>query len=229
MELTKIILEIIRGFGHAPIESYPKIMLFLEFLKILSQTYFLFFFLILFFVVIFRKEIGRLIDRTGSIKFPGGSELSTSQQEKAKEDSIQNNSTDIKSINHNVEMPQGINLNPDQVKELREFILSERANAFLWEYRFLNYYLVPMTQRVLDWLISNVGSTSIHLYNSVWLPLIPDQKERVAILGALSNHSLIQIDGEKITVNEKGKEYAEWRGKLPEIKNSQVNKCAKVE
>jgi hypothetical protein len=50
----------------------------------------------------------------------------------------------------------------------------------------------------------------------MWLPLIPSATERKAILSALENHHLIQLENGLVSVTPKGQEYIEWRGPLPE-------------
>ena len=85
----------------------------------------------------------------------------------------------------------------------------------MWEYRYLNYYLVPATQRVLEWLASLNTRTSYSFFDTLWMPAIPSAEERRAIINALETHHLIQFQGELIEVTPKGREYIQWRGPLP--------------
>ena len=55
------------------------------------------------------------------------------------------------------------------------------------------------------------------MYDSFWMPLIPNPIERGAILDALRNHHLILLQGHMIEVTPKGKEYVQWRGPLPQL------------
>ena len=77
---------------------------------------------------------------------------------------------------------------------------------------YLNYFLVPQTQRVLDWLPFLSVRTTISMFDSFWMPIIPEANERKAIINALQSHHLIMLTGELIEVTPKGKEYIKWRG-----------------
>lgn len=85
-----------------------------------------------------------------------------------------------------------------------------------WEYRFLNLYLVPGTQLVLDWLRSSKDPVSLPLYHHQFMVVTPSAKERTDRLVALEAHFLIHYDKENlISITDKGKEYLEWRGPYP--------------
>ena len=81
---------------------------------------------------------------------------------------------------------------------------AERARAYLWEYRYLNHFLAFHTQQVLDWFASLPNRTSMALFDSVWLPLIPSTDERRAIITALQAHYLILVQNELVEVTPKG-------------------------
>jgi hypothetical protein len=166
---------------------------------------------VIFFFIRFKQDIRDILARLGTIKFPGG-EISTQlQQTKAEklESSKKPEAQDTPSL------PQGLTLTPDQIKKVSEYIVAERANAYLWEYRYLNYFLVPHTQQVLDWFVSLAQSTSLRFYDSFWQPAIVSSQERKAILDALQQHHLIEITSDLIEITPKGKEYAGWRGPMP--------------
>jgi len=165
------------------------------------------------FLTLFRSEIRKLIRRTASIRFPGG-ELSTSQIERAAEELVENPEETRLPSAEPASLPPGLTLSPDEQQKLIEFIKAERARAALWEYRFLNLYLVRNTQRVLDWLTSLGQRTTVRLFDAFWAPFIPNPEERKAILDALANNHIIQISGELIEVTPKGWEYIQWRGYL---------------
>ena len=92
---------------------------------------------------------------------------------------------------------------------------AERARATLWEYRYLNYFLVPRTQHLLTWLAGLPSRTTVSFFHSAWLPLIPDPNERQAIITALHAHELVAISEELIEVTPKGRDYIQFRGPLP--------------
>jgi hypothetical protein len=117
---------------------------------------------------------------------------------------------------HTASLPD--TLDQKQLEEVRALFDAERARAYLWEYRYLNYFLALQTQHVLDWLASLPSRTSVMLLDTVWLPAIPSVEERRAIIDALQAHYLVQIENGLIEVSPKGREYIEWRGPLPESK-----------
>lgn len=162
------------------------------------------------FVVLFRAQIGDLIGRIFKIKFPGG-ELFASQQQKSKEEIAP------KTVPPDVppaELPQDITLTPDQRQQMVQVLQSERANAALWEYRYLNYYLARSTQTVLDWFATLPQPIGLNLVDSHLQTFIPSAGERGAILTALQNHHLIQRTGDLLAITPKGREYLQWRGPL---------------
>ena len=167
---------------------------------------------VLIFTRMFRNQIGGVIERTWQIKFPGG-ELSASQQERSRE--LTPHTTEAQLPGTDVKLPDTINLNPEQAGKIVQLIQSERANAYLWEYRYLNFYLVRSTQMVLEWLASQPQPVSLRFLDSFLQPSIADANERGAIVSALQKHHLIVISGDAITVTPKGREYLQWRGPLP--------------
>lgn len=91
---------------------------------------------------------------------------------------------------------------------------SWRASAYLWEYRYLNYFLVPRTQSVLEWFKNITGPVNAALFDSFWIPIIQDPKEREAIVEVLLSHHLIQNENGLFSLSPKGREYIEFRGPL---------------
>jgi len=106
----------------------------------------------------------------------------------------------------------------EDVAQLRSLVKAERQTRYLWEYRYLNYFLVRKTQIILDWLVESGGSQSIMFYQNLWLQLIPEPEERNAILNVLQAHHLIELSPtDSISLTPKGKEYHGWRGELPRL------------
>jgi len=167
-------------------------------------------------ISIFRGDIRALMRRVATIRFPGG-EFSTSQAERSGE--VARTEADAPTVPPEEQMtfPQNIELTPEQLKQLAEIFQAERARAYLWEYRYLNCFLVPLTQRVLDWLASLKDRTTYSLYDAFLAPAVPRAEERKAIIEALSAHHLIQLKGDLIEVTPKGRDYIQWRGPLPSI------------
>ncbi len=170
------------------------------------------------FALLFKSDIRALIGRIAKIRFPGGGEVSVSQNERTSIEASGDESIPPTPPDEKITLPQGLNLSPAQVTLFEQAFQAERAKAYLWEYRYLNYYLVIQTQRVLDWLASLKTRTSVSFFDTLWMPIIPDAQERQAIIRALESHHLIQLSGEMIDVTPKGREYIQWRGPLPDWK-----------
>ena len=156
-----------------------------------------------------------MINRIFRIKLSGGSELSMSQSEKSSAELSPKNEPPPVPEPAPSDLPQNVSLTTDQIQAVRELIQAEKANAYLWEYRYLNYFLAMGTQRVLDWLVTLKQRSNVRFYDSFWSPFITSAVERQAILNALQQHHLITITDDLIEVAEKGREYIQWRGPLP--------------
>ncbi|OHE76359.1 MAG: hypothetical protein A2107_02610 [Verrucomicrobia bacterium GWF2_62_7] len=189
--------------------------LVLDYLKVLLSTQVVAGVACLAFLWMFREDIKALLLRTAKIKFPGGAEVLTSQAAKQEEKAGESDKLPSPPKDE-VKLP--VTLQPDDMKKVVELFQAERARAYLWEYRYLNYFLAYRTQKVLDWLASLSSRTSCDLYDAFWLPHIPSAEERKAIIVALQAHYLIIIQNNLVEVTPKGREYIQWRRPLPENK-----------
>ncbi|MES9912322.1 MAG: hypothetical protein ABW126_08020 [Candidatus Sedimenticola sp. 4PFRAG1] len=190
----------------------------LEYLKVLLSAQVVICATTLTFFLLFKNEFKSLLNRIASIKI-GGAELAApqpltqSEREKAIEPA------------EDVDLPDSINVRDPKLQEdLRNAFTAERARAHLWEYRYLNYFLVHNTQRVLDWLIGLETSPTFAMYDAWWQASISTASERRSIIQALEEHNLVVLQNEVIAVSPKGQEYAEWRGPLPNEGSSAPNK-----
>jgi hypothetical protein len=190
MEIAEMVLEYLRVILSAPPMGAATVIMFL---------------------LLFREDIKALLLRVASIRLPGGTELLTPQSQRQEEET----NTPLPEVQ--LPVVEIANLSTQQRQEIENLIKSERANAYQWEYRYLNHFLVRGTQVVLDWLASMPQPVSIHFASSFWLPIIPSTDERVAIVKALEAHQLIQVKGDGIEVTPKGREYLQWRGPLPPV------------
>jgi hypothetical protein len=189
--------------------------LVLEYLKVLLSPQIVAGTVGLVFLYMFREDVKALFLRVAKIKFPGGAEVSTSQSERQiKEEGIEKKPLPAPEVPI-TGLPPG--LTPQQSKSVESILKAERATSYLWEYRYLNYFLVYRTQVVLDWLISLKRPTTYSHFDAMWLPIIPSANERGAIINALQAHHLIQVVDSAIQVTPKGKEYQQWRGELPNL------------
>lgn len=184
--------------------------LWLEYARLLLAAPFMTASTVIAIAVIFRKSIGLLISRIGSIKLPGGGEVTT--QYERTEIAIR-----TAGANPPEPLPGSTDLPtlPPASADLEAQLRAQREAAYLWEYRYLNYFLVRGTQEILDWLASREAPTTFANFDAWISDQIADPRERDAVLRALQKHHLIQIQNTMIRVTPKGHEYREWRGELP--------------
>ena len=161
-------------------------------------------------VWVFKSDLKALVSRIATIKFPGGEFSTTSQTdrpEKTGPNELPTGSTEIA-------LPEGLTISPEHQKLVIDVVQAQKTTSRIWEYRYLNFYFVRDTQLVLDWLAHN--HPSIEMFHVVWMHAVPKANDREAILLALQNHNLIVIDT-MIEITEKGREYLQWRGPLPDF------------
>jgi len=185
----------------------------LEYLKVILSTPVVLGVIAIVALLLFKSDIKTLIGRIATIKLPGGSELSTLQQSRSTEEATPQNPPNVS--DEQLQIPNNLQLSQEQLEAVRKLYVNERANAYLWEYRYLNFYFVPTTQFVLEWIATTQQPTSLSLFDNVWGPLIQSVDERQAIIDALQSHHLIQLTNSLVEITPKGQEYLEWRGPMP--------------
>lgn len=172
------------------------------------------------FLILFRVPLSSLINRMASFRW-GPAELSAPQpatdQAREKEDFKLSDNVDQESES---EIPDELNVSDEAAERFRQAMQAERARAHLWEYRFLNYFLVINTQRVLDWLSALPDSPTFTMYDAWWQQVIPTAEQRRTVIQVLEEHNLVVMKGDLIELTPKGKEYIQWRGPLPGNKAS---------
>jgi hypothetical protein len=95
-----------------------------------------------------------------------------------------------------VSTPNSLNPADLDIDELKELIILERGTSYLWEYRYLNYYLAPGTIAVLDWFAGlPTGRTTFRACDASLSQFVSDPVERNARLTALTRHYLLVQDG----------------------------------
>jgi hypothetical protein len=120
--------------------------LILEFLKVLLSGPVVAGAVAFSFIVLFRHQIRGVLSRTASIKFPGGGELIA--QQLPPKDENPPSELPAPPLEQQPLLPAA--LTDQQMSAIRAIIDSERARAYLWEYRYLNLFLVATTQQVLE-------------------------------------------------------------------------------
>mgnify|MGYP000998561112 CR=1 FL=1 len=188
----------------------------LEYLRVFLSTQVIVGIIVIIFFKMFREEIKEFITRIVTLRLPGGGEVSTPQLEKIQTDKPVKNNTSPEP--QSADLPSHIQEN--DLETLKSLYNSERARAYFWEYSYLNYFLVPKTQLTLDWLASYESPISIPQYDTFTSPVVPEPKERKAILDALESHYLVIIKDNLISVSPKGHEYIEWRGLVHQSRSS---------
>jgi len=93
--------------------------------------------------------------------------------------------------------------------KLKSVLAWQTKQSKIWEFNFLNYFLVDHTKKVLAWL-SQSGPTAIGTYQSAWMKQILSARERETVLQALVGHLLIEEEYGQVSVTAKGQEYVEW-------------------
>jgi len=183
----------------------------LEYVKVFLSPQMVAGILIGIFFWLFKSDLSTLIARIATIKLPGGSEILTSQAGMEKKESLSKNEPPPEPKEPKLDS-ESLTLTPEQVREIKAVFDAERARAAFWEYEYLNFYLVPNTQKVLEWLANLPQPPTIPLADNLWSPLIPQASERQAILDALENHHLVQRKtGDLLEVTPKGHEYLKVR------------------
>lgn len=185
----------------------------LEYLKVLLTAPVTITLAIITFFAMFRGDVKALMARIARVRFPGG-EIETSQLEKIKEE-IPTKGDRPELIAKEGANTAALPATAGEGSATADTIAAERARAALWEYRYLNYFLVRNTQNALDWFAASHPRATTSLFNAAWLPLVPSPNERTAMLSALETHQLITIANGLIEVTPKGREYIQWRGPLP--------------
>ena len=134
----------------------------LEYLRALLTAPFLFSVVAVFFIWRFAEDIKALLLRVAKIRLPGGTEVNTPQSSRVAEEGAKPPPETIEIAVQGI--PSG--LTPEQEQAVKQLVRSHIANAYLWEYRYLNYYLARGTQVALDWLIGLPQPTTYAYYDS---------------------------------------------------------------
>ena len=188
-------------------------MVVLEYLRVLLSTQIVVGAIAVAFLCLFKDQIRSLLTRIALIKW-GSAELSAPQPPSDPTPSIEQSApaTSVNAEAAVLPIPADTQLPVGVAEQLTQAFQAERARAHLWEYRYLNYFLVPNTQNILDWLSSLPNAPTYTMYDAWWQASIPGASERKTIINALENHSLLEFQGELLVVTPKGREYIQWRG-----------------
>jgi hypothetical protein len=166
---------------------------------------------------LFRAEFRALIGRIAHVKFGGGEILTMPQIQPVADLPEKKQSSTLGASEPDVGLPAGITLPSAEAERVEQMLRSARSTAYLWEYRYLNHFLVRRTQALLTWLAGRPPLLVAQL-DAELQPIVDRAIERNAMVDALQTHHLVDIDRNGlITVTPKGREYLEWRGPLPSV------------
>ena len=160
----------------------------------------------------FKEDIRGVLKRFARIKLPGGTELEMQQLNQSEYSTSKQ--MDLLSESENEfrkNMEAKIEENEQQIESIQKIAVSNFRESRLWEFRFLNYFLVYNSQRVLDWFNNCPEGITPSSFDSLWMGFIPSPDQRKAIIGALITTEDI------IVITEKGKEFIQWRGPLENL------------
>jgi len=190
----------------------------LEYLRVILTLPVLAFIGLAWFIIYFKDQIGKFLLSLEKrpINTPWGS-VGEGQSDKIRNEKEGDKPNPKGAEDLPIEL-ESIELSSEKVRAVSSALKALRVEKYLWEYRYLNYFLVRSTQAVLDWLYDYKESPTLSSYNAIWLMIIPKIEERSNILSALKEHSLITTKNDVIEITPKGREYKEWRGPLPPLK-----------
>jgi hypothetical protein len=149
--------------------------LVLDYLRVILAWPFMAMVTVLVGLIIFKEDIRLLMTRIAKIRFPGGSELSTQQLEpdqRGKDGSNRDEIPDVE-VNEIDTLLQELESTQQQREAIRQLYSDERANAYIWEYRYLNHFLASHTLQVLNWLSTLNTPTSYSLFDNIWAQASP--------------------------------------------------------
>jgi len=160
--------------------------------------------------LLYRQPVTALINRIAMLKVLGVGELQTSQAART-EMSTHAAATDP------LPLPAESTSAPNTLSDpsVMSLVKAERERAYLWEYRYLNLFLVRGTQLVLEWFAARESPTTFQVYDGWWSSLVLDPSERFARVAILKSHHLLVESNGVLSVSPKGGEYLDWRGPMP--------------
>ena len=109
---------------------------------------------------LFREPVRALINRIALLKVAGLGELQTSQAARAELPPPDGRAAPLPLP---AESTTGTSTSSDP--STTALIKAERERAYLWEYRYLNLFLVRGTQMVLEWFAARESPTTFQVYD----------------------------------------------------------------
>ena len=155
---------------------------------------------------VFRSEISRLLERLGSLQFPGGKAEFQQQAVGPEPTSGQQTKTEPSANLITPEQKQDLDKRledvqrkaADEKKNLSvlylELLARKQAEANHWFFEHLSVFLVPSTQSVLRWFTQPLLGIPLarQSYHQTWSRYISDSTQRETILSVLLQYRLLQ-------------------------------------
>lgn len=156
------------------------------------------------FLYSFKENIANFIDRGEEVTTPIGGMKATPQPLPTEEKEL----PPIKD-----ELPASIS--EGEAKEILERLHEERQNTRLWQYRYLNKFLVQNTQHMLDAVRFADPGIQESLLKQALQQAGVGGDEFVAIMSALTTNDLVTTNNGLVEITTKGRDYLTWRGSMP--------------
>lgn len=193
--------------------------------------------------IYFRQEFRGILGRVARIRLPGGGEVEISQLDRSRDEirhalpaepELLEAGASSMGAGQVVETEGGVagtsgavgvgedvaggTPSENEAETLRQQVRAMTEAAAMWEFRYLNRFLVRRTQLMLQWFADREDFPPTLLsYDALFSDSIPDARERTAVLDALLQHHLVQrVDG-LLKISNKGKLFLQWRGPLPDL------------
>lgn len=172
--------------------------------------------------VAFRSELSGFLKRLGTIRLPGGTEISSAplQPEPESESPIQKAGNTITLTRDQADAIRGVvqelydkvQCSERELQAVRNaaFSLLEKKEleAAYWKFEFLSVFLVPATQLVLRWFASHPrGSVTKEYYDGFWKVFITDSNQRDTILSVLLFYGLLMQEDHTLRISDVGMQF----------------------
>lgn len=187
------------------------------------------------FGVTFRNELSQFIRNIGLIRFPGGTEIHSSQQAPETTEASTSRtptSTGREKVTLTAEQQtllrtymENLTKQASDAQEEKKQILDtvikvvseKQKEVVYWWFQYLSLFFVPATKLVLQWFSSQTVPPTKDFYEEFWKGAIPDPKERETILMVLLHHQLLQPKPAVIEITQAGRDFLSFltSGRLP--------------
>ncbi|MHB1131669.1 MAG: hypothetical protein ACYC4L_04705 [Chloroflexota bacterium] len=189
--------------------------------------------------LVYREQIGRLIDRVISLEGPGGWKAQTSQPSNSPAPpTLSPNPADLAPAGgtKTLTAPASVNLvTGEQVKveegktpsvaatteedaDLLRKALSDRDQAvWYWYFRYLSVFLVPLTQAVLRWFSIWTLPIPEADYHNWFAKSVPDHLQRQIMIDVLLQNGLLHKSDEGFVITDTGRRFLAFIGPTPNL------------